>query len=265
VVFGFLKKKLQESRAAKTPAGSEADYEERRKLAESRHEEGKTAEAIQILEALAGDLAGAGNFPLAVAVRHRIAQWKPDDVAQEAPAETGRKMAEQRAITSGVIQAPPGLSRVSESSIQRLVQVSTFLEELRADEIAGLIESTGLASYRAGQTVVVEGTAGDQLYIVTRGGFSVTTKGATGKPVKVGSLGVGDFFGEVAVLTGKPRAATVTADHDAECLQISAARWSGLSARYPRLKELLEQAIAVRAQLSAEAVVDDLRKSRSEG
>jgi len=152
---------------------------------------------------------------------------------------------------------------LSDSSIRRLIQLSPLLEELTATEIAGLIESTGLTAYQKGQVVVEEGTPGDKLYVVTRGTLTVSTKGANGNHVRVGTLSIGDFFGEVAVLTGKPRVATVTAQTEAECLQISGTRWADLSARHPRLKELLEEALKLRAELAAEAVVDDLRKRRS--
>jgi CRP-like cAMP-binding protein len=99
--------------------------------------------------------------------------------------------------------------------------------------------------------------------VITRGALKVTMKGADGNRIALGSLGVGDFFGEVAVLTGKPRVATVAAESDAECLQISGARWTDLSSRHPRLREVLEEALKLRAELAAEAVIGDLRKRRS--
>ena len=77
---------------------------------------------------------------------------------------------------------------------------------------AGAIESTGLTAYKAGSVVVEEGAPGDSLYVITRGALEVTTKSPDGHPVRVGTLVVGDFFGEVSLLTGKPRAATVRAE-----------------------------------------------------
>lgn len=266
MVFEFLKKKLQEAvprpdgRAA---PGSEADYEERRKRAQELQAEGKTSEAVTLLDALAADLAGAGNFALAVAVRHQIHQWRPDLDASQTPDDDGLKMATQRA-ESGIFKVPALLDKKPYTSISEVVKASPFLENLTAPEIGGLIASTGLATYASGRAVVEEGTPGDRLYIVTRGVLSVTTAGADGRRVRVGSLTVGDFFGEIALLTGKPRAATVTADTNAECLQINAENWQDLSARHPRLKQLLEEAMVARAANAAEAVIDDMRKQRGE-
>lgn len=282
VVFDFLKKKLQDAApkpSARVVPGSEADYEERRKWAENLRGQGRTADAITLLEELAGDLAGAGNFPLAVAVRHQIHQWRGGP-ASETPQDEGKRMAERRTLTQSTMSArklpdslpPPAAAPlpatstrpagVTESAVMRVTKASAFLGNLNGDEIAELIRSTGLTGYRAGTVVVEEGSPGDSLYIVTRGALTVTTKSPDGHAVRVGTLVVGDFFGEVSLLTGKPRAATVTAETDAECLQVGVEKWTEMTDRAPQLKTLLEQAIAVRAILSAEAVVDDLRKRR---
>lgn len=264
MVFDFLRKKLQEAvapaaaQSSKPAVGSEADYEDRRKAAEALEAEGKRAEAITMLEALAADLAGAGNFPLAVAVRHQIHRWRPEGESGETPIAEGKKMAHQRA-QSGAFSAKP-----VDSPVNKFVEASPLLKELTAEEIAGLMESTGLTTYAQGQTVVQEGTAGDRLYIVTRGLLNVSTSGAGGAVVRVGTLSVGDFFGEVALLTGKPRAATVVAETDAECLQITSESWQTLASKHARLQKLLEEAMAQRAQLSAEAVLEDFRKRREE-
>jgi hypothetical protein len=261
VFLDFLKKKLHDAVGKGAPRpepGSDGDYEERRKAAQALYDEGKHADAVTLLEALAAELAGAGNFPLAVAVRHQIHQWQPELEGRTTPAAEASRMATQHR-ESGSHKRP----FISESSVRRLVQLSPLLEEMTVTEIAGLIESTGLTSYDEGQVVVEEGAPGDKLYVVTRGVLTVSTKGADGNHVRVGTLSVGDFFGEVAVLTGKPRVATVTAQSEAECLQISGAKWVDLSTRHPRLKELLEEALKLRAQLAVDAVVGDLRKRRS--
>jgi hypothetical protein len=258
VFLDFLKKKLQDAvgkPAAKAAEGADADYEERRARAQGLYDEGQTAEAVTLLEELAAELAGAGNFPLAVAVRHQIAQWRPD--LDDSAMTKARKMAHQRAA-SDIAPKP-----MTNSSITRILSLSPLLEELTVDEIKGLIESTGLMKYPRGQVVIEEGTPGDQLYVVTRGILEVTTIGADGNRVRVGTLSVGDFFGEVSVLTGKPRSATVRSETDAECLQITAERWRQLSASHAHLRELLEDALKLRASLTAEAVVSDLRKRRS--
>ncbi len=264
VVFEFIRRRLQggADKSAKPIDGPTRVYEEKRQLAQSLHELGRTDEAVVILENLAATLAGADEIPLAVAVRHQIHQWRPERNEQETPAEDGRRMAAQRAESG---RMPVVASGPVEPRIQQLARQTPFFMELSADEIGGLIASTGLVTHPQGSLVVEEGHPGDQLYIVTRGVLGVKTEGAEGREVRVGSLTVGDFFGEVSLLTGRPRSATVVSETDAECLQIDRRNWEALAAAHPRLKKLLEDALAERAQLSADAVVDDFRRSRGEG
>ncbi len=267
MVFEFLRKKLQEivGPGADAPADGGAapgrqDYEERRKAAETLHAEGRTDEAVALLEALAEDLAGEGSFPLAVAVRYQIQAWKPG-AESETPDEGARKMAARRDET-GPIRAP---GRKPGADVPAGIREAPLLADLDASEIAALIESTGRRSYAAGDVVVEEGRPGTHLYIVTRGALAVSTRGAGGDPVPVGTLTVGDAFGEVAILTGRPRAATIVAESEAECLEISEKSWATLVARHPRLSEVLETTMRERASLAAEAVVDAYRRRKGEG
>jgi len=261
VVFEFLKKKLQELGGAKpqpqqVPA---VDYEERRRAAEALHAEGKTDEAVALLEALAEELAGVGSFPLAVAVRHQIHSWVPQPSGVEAAVEDGRKMAHLHAVSDS-LKKPKRLADVPPA-----LRDAPLFAGMSADEIAGLIESTGRRSYAPGDVLIEEGKLGNHLSLVTRGILKVETKGTDGQPIMVGTLTVGDVFGEVAVLTGRPRTATVTADSEAECLEISHEAWTQILGRHPRVQKLLEELMTTRAQLTADAVVDDFRKRRKKG
>ncbi len=265
MVFDFLKKKIGELGGVRPPGangaaggGSTEDYEARRQAAEKLHVAGQTEEAIKVLETLAEELAGLGNFPLAVAVRHQISAWKPGPLpASTAAAEDGRKMAQQRART-GPIGRPPT------PAVPAAIREAPLFCDMNAEEIAGLIESTGRRSYPAGCVILEEGKIGRHLYLVTRGILQVETKGARGHAVPVGTLTVGDVFGEVAVLTGRPRTATVIAESDAECLEISHEAWTGILGSHPRVQMILEELLKTRAQLTADAVVDDLRKQRGD-
>lgn len=259
MVFDFLKKKLQEMGSARpaAPPVATLDYEGRRGEAEELYASGRTDEAVALLDGLAEELAGAGSFPLAVAVRHQIHAWRSEPASTEAAVEDGRKMAQIHA-TTGPIRRPARLAEVPPA-----LRDAPLFAGMNAEEIAGLIQSTGRRSYTAGDVLIEEGQQGNHLSLVTRGILKVETKGADGRAVMVGTLTVGDVFGEVAVLTGRPRTATVTADSEAECLEISQEAWTGILGRHPRVQKMLEELMKTRAQLTADAVVDDFRKRRS--
>jgi CRP-like cAMP-binding protein len=73
-------------------------------------------------------------------------------------------------------------------------------------------------TFQDGETVTREGDPGETFYIVTEGRLRVSQHEA-----KVGELGPGDFLGEIALVDGRPRTATVTAIGPVEALVIQRA------------------------------------------
>ncbi len=78
-----------------------------------------------------------------------------------------------------------------------------------------LAEETDVVSFGAGQTVVEEGMLGETMFVVLSGEARV----AHGKR-RLGTVRPGDFFGEVAVLDGSARSATVVAETPLEAIRL---------------------------------------------
>ncbi len=74
-----------------------------------------------------------------------------------------------------------------------------------------------------GTALVRQGEPGDHLGILVSGTAEVTCDGRT-----IGSLGAGDFFGEMALVDGDPRSATITTTGDVEMLRVGAADFDAL-------------------------------------
>jgi CRP/FNR family cyclic AMP-dependent transcriptional regulator len=85
-----------------------------------------------------------------------------------------------------------------------------------------LAEKFGV-SLREGATVFREGEPGGSVYVIRAGKVRVV-KDANGRQRMVTTLGPGDFFGEMAVVTGRPRTATVEVVEDAELLKVPAGK-----------------------------------------
>lgn len=85
-----------------------------------------------------------------------------------------------------------------------------------------LAEKFGV-SLREGTTVFRQGDPGGSLYVIRSGKVRVLTE-SHGRRRMMAVLGPGDFFGEMAVVTGRPRSATVHVLEDAELLKVPAGK-----------------------------------------
>ena len=133
--------------------------------------------------------------------------------------------------------------------------------ESREDLLASILLFAGLAAedrrhlaadlrrrlLSPAETVVQQGDTGDTLYVIAEGAFDVlvTTEKAS-LPVRVTTLGAGDFFGEMSLLTGELRRATVRSATPAVIYELSRDTVAQLIERRPDVAEALSRAVAER-------------------
>jgi CRP/FNR family cyclic AMP-dependent transcriptional regulator len=103
------------------------------------------------------------------------------------------------------------------SSAQFLVTVPLF-KGLEASAVQRFAEATREKSYPRGSVILFEHDPGDALFIVREGRVKVVLIGDDGREVILGVLGVGDHFGELALIDDQPRSAHVIAMEDATLL-----------------------------------------------
>lgn len=96
--------------------------------------------------------------------------------------------------------------------VELLRQVPLF-REVSESELERIASSLRERTFPAGETVASEGSGGVGFFVVEDGEARVTVGGQ-----ERGRLGRGDYFGEIALVTGSDRTATVTAETDFRCL-----------------------------------------------
>ncbi|HYU35586.1 MAG TPA: cyclic nucleotide-binding domain-containing protein, partial [Thermoanaerobaculia bacterium] len=92
------------------------------------------------------------------------------------------------------------------------IVVSPLFRDFSVDEMVAVIQGLSLLSFARGDVILREGEPGDRLYMLTSGMVRAFRKdAASGRQLRVADLKEGAFFGEVSILTGGPRTATVAA------------------------------------------------------
>jgi predicted acylesterase/phospholipase RssA/CRP-like cAMP-binding protein len=119
------------------------------------------------------------------------------------------------------------------------------LEFAQLEEIAGEAEYVRLAG---GETLVEQGEPGDCLYVVLYGRLRASVRQPTGEETRIGEVGRGETVGEMALLTGEPRSATVRAIRDSGLARFSKAACDRLVEQSPRTVLRLAQLIVTRLQ-----------------
>ncbi len=96
-------------------------------------------------------------------------------------------------------------------------EVFRVLTTQERQELSGLLSHR---VFRMDELVMAEGTAGEEMFFVKSGALTVTVQKGDSR-IMVAELGPGDYFGEVAMLTGRPRTASVTAKKETELFCLS--------------------------------------------
>jgi CRP-like cAMP-binding protein len=132
-----------------------------------------------------------------------------------------------------------------------------ILKSLNGDEIRKLAKGVRVLVFAPGEEVVRQGDAGDSLFIVRKGTLDVRIDGAP-----VGTLREGSVFGEMSLLTGERRTATVAAVSEVRLAEISKDDIEPLIRANPHLLESLSSILAERQAANLEQM-KSARQSRT--
>lgn len=133
-------------------------------------------------------------------------------------------------------QTPPEI--VSHEEIASSIDRTEVFRPLSAEEKATLLHGIRVSVFGRGETVLRAGDPGDSMFILQTGTVSVR-RGAEAGGRELVQLGGGDMFGEMALLTGEPRGATVVAESDVTALEIPKSSLQPILKRNPALAEAI--------------------------
>jgi Fe-S-cluster-containing hydrogenase component 2 len=125
-----------------------------------------------------------------------------------------------------------------------------FGSGLTPADVAELVDAAVVKEVRAGEVVIQEGAEDKDIYVVRRGSM-IVEKDIGGRPVFLSYLPAGSYFGEMAVIDGSLRTATVKAAIKSEVVRMPGEAFNALLQRKPRLREKALTDMAGRRRVNA--------------
>jgi len=131
------------------------------------------------------------------------------------------------------------------------VSSSHLFKKVDENDLALVYKSGRLQKYAAGQVIIREGDEGQEFFLLMSGTVRVVTAGKQSS-VELAQLSRGAYFGEVSLLTGCPRTATVAALDEVEIISLLNSDMEGILRRYPKVRKLMQAVVEGRVRATIE-------------
>ena len=179
---------------------------------------------------------------------------------EEGASDKAEQLSETMQMFSSLInyQSPfvdPNRNNPGFMRLQGALLSTPIFGSLGKKELRGLEDIANLHYFSARQLILREGDPGRSIYIILHGRVKVFTKDHEGKEFPLATLEPYQFFGEMALLTGKPRAGSIATLEETLLGEISYSNMNRLMMRYPQIKVVLLKYYKER--------VEDSRKKRA--
>ena len=122
-----------------------------------------------------------------------------------------------------------------------IIQSVPLFSHCGKKELEAIAQTADLLIVPAGMDLVTQGQHTNEFVVIAEGSADVTKDGE-----KLTRLGSGDFFGEIAVVTGAPRTATVTASEESTLLVLTDRAFWPLAEQMPSIQTAVMKALAER-------------------
>jgi CRP-like cAMP-binding protein len=135
------------------------------------------------------------------------------------------------------------------NKLELLQKVPTFAR-LTTDQLALLARSVGTQTFERDEAIFHQGSMGSTLYIIVRGQVRIYTVNEAGQELTVRMLKTGEFFGELALLDGQPRSASVEAMCPTIALTLHRSTFLHILSDYPSIAASVLEAMAARLRMT---------------
>ncbi|MGH9492992.1 MAG: cyclic nucleotide-binding domain-containing protein, partial [Terriglobales bacterium] len=159
--------------------------------------------------------------------------------------------------TTGTTTAAPAAPATSSSAAepQHFLQRIKLFSGLSPQECQEVVKRMKRRDFPPNQVIVREGAPGNSMFFITAGLVEVRKKDVnTGIDFLLTELGPGQNFGEMSLLTGKPRTATVTATQPTTCAVLEQKDFQDLFLTYPKMGLALTTILAERVETASQQV-----------
>ncbi len=147
----------------------------------------------------------------------------------------------------------------------KMLSKLVLFEQLEEHEIKDLAADMNLRDFSSKEKLIAQGDAGESMFILSEGLLEVfiNTNGAD-QEIRVGQISPGEFFGEMSLLTGEPRTATIVAATDVVAHEITKDNMTKILTQRPEIAEVISKVVAHRRVLNSQALADASPEERIE-
>jgi len=243
------------------------DYEVRMLVADVLVEAGSQEAAVQLYRTIAvHDIRAGHPLPALVACQTLVKLGQPIDDIEALLVQTYASGSPQLArfairpapvdpntrLEAGGGASPKSLQHAAEQALRAALDLSVyvgyqeqyhplpFLSELAKDSFVAVARTLTILRLKQGQLVMQQGDVGDSLFLVAGGELVVFVETPQG-PKEVAHLFENTLFGEMALITGQPRTASVAAVGEADVIQVSKTALLQVMLSVPSVREALDR------------------------
>lgn len=237
-------------------------------LADTLLMDNQIEDALREYKELASVYTDEGFIVKAIAIYKKMLKMRPDmkEVEHLLSELSDKRVMDAPRPKAAPVAQPMEMEEEAQVAEEEPSPLATQLEiemklfkDLAREEFQQIVAKLTLRHYAEDTIVVQEGDPGDSMFIVARGEVRVLTKDSKQKEVVLANLSEGEFFGEVSLLTGRPRTATIITNLDSELLELKREDFESIIAKFPHVKQVVEDFHQQRAYKTIEAMIQSLQ------